>query len=120
MFKKQIFIPLLVYVIFTLAVVDSASIFAVFPQKSGEFTRCYNQGEAGERCIKIKSVSPVTSPCTNEKKENAVYYLADNKIEVGVLNADNTITNSQCDFSELTTIHDKFSGMKNYNINNTT
>ena len=114
MFKKQIFIPVLVYVIFTLAVVDSASIFAVFPQKSGEFLRCYNQGEAGERCIKIKSVSPVTSPCTDEKKENAVYYLVDNKIEVGVLNADNSVTDSQCDFHELTTLHDKFSGINHY------
>ena len=112
MFKKQIFIPVVVYVIFTLAVVDSASIFAVFPPKKGEFMRCKKAGDVLESCIRIKTVSPVTTDCTTEKKENAVYYLVDKKIEYGVLNADNTITDSQCDFSELNKLNDKFSGKK--------
>lgn len=49
----------------------------------------------------VKRISTIHNDCTVEKKENAIFFLIDSKVKYGVLNSDNTITESNCEFFEL-------------------
>ena len=62
----------------------------------GNFKRCVNQ-----ECVFIKKVARISTPCTQAKNEKAVWFFFQDSIDVGVLNSDGTITDSQCPFDDL-------------------